>query len=79
MLWREIQEKGLASGERIVRKFVTTLRPRQTVDPLVRFETPAGDQMQVDWIEFRRREGDDLFAFVATPGCRLSAVDQDAC
>jgi transposase len=68
VLWREIQAMGFEGGERIVRKFVATLRPVQAADPLVRFETAAGDQMQVDWIEFRRRKGANLFAFVATLG-----------
>jgi len=68
VLWREIQSKGFDGGERIVRKFVATLRPVPAPDPLVRFETAAGDQMQVDWVEFRRRKGANLFAFVATLG-----------
>lgn len=68
VLWREIQSQGFDGGERIVRKFVATLRPVPAPDPLVRFETAAGDQMQVDWVEFRRREGANLFAFVATLG-----------
>ncbi|AJW97649.1 helix-turn-helix domain of resolvase family protein [Burkholderia gladioli] len=68
VLWREIQSQGFDGGERIVRKFVATLRPVPAPDPLVRFETAAGDQMQVDWVEFRRRKGANLFAFVATLG-----------
>jgi transposase len=55
VLWREIREKGFDGSERTVRNFVATLRPVREPDPLVRFETAAGDQMQVDWIEFRRR------------------------
>ncbi|MDR5777432.1 MULTISPECIES: helix-turn-helix domain-containing protein [unclassified Caballeronia] len=55
VLWREIQSKGFDGGERIVRKFVATLRPVPAPDPLVRFETAAGDQMQVDWVECRHR------------------------
>lgn len=34
-------------------------------EPLIRFETDPGVQMQVDWIEFRK---DGLSAFVATMG-----------
>ena len=68
VLCREIQALGFAGRERIVRKFVASLRPTQAADPLVRFETAAGDQMQVDWVEFRRRKGANLFAFVATLG-----------
>jgi transposase len=68
VLWREIRDKGFDGSERTVRNFVATLRPVRSPDPLVRFETAAGDQMQVDWIEFRRRKGASLFAFVATLG-----------
>lgn len=76
VLWREIREQGFDGGERTVRAFVATLRPVRSPDPLVRFETAAGDQMQVDWIEFRRRKGDSLFAFVATLGySRASYVE----
>ena len=73
VLWREIQERGFTGGERIVRQYVATLRPIRAPDPLVRFETVAGDQMQVDWIEFRRRKGASLFAFVATLGFSRAA------
>ena len=66
VLWREIREQGFDGSERTVRNYVATLRPVRSPDPLVRFETAAGDQMQVDWIEFRRRKGASLFAFVAT-------------
>jgi transposase len=68
VLWREIRDKGFDGSERTVRNFVATLRPVRLPDPLVRFETAAGNQMQVDWIEFRRRKGASLFAFVATLG-----------
>jgi hypothetical protein len=37
-------------AERTVRQFVATLKPRPASDPLVRFETAPGDQMQVDWV-----------------------------
>ena len=63
VLWREIQSMGFDGGERIVRKFVATLRPTQVADPLVRFETAAGDQMQVDWVEFRRRKAHGIAEF----------------
>lgn len=68
VLWRELKDKGFAGSERTVRNFVASLRPMPAPDPLVRFETAPGDQMQFDWIEFRRRKGDGLYAFVATLG-----------
>jgi transposase len=68
VLWREIGQQGFVGSERTVRNFVATLWPVRAPDPVVRFETAAGDQMQVDWIEFRRRKGAGLYAFVATLG-----------
>jgi transposase len=43
------------------------LRPRSHPDPVVRFETEPGQQMQVDWGVFRRGRS-PLSAFVATLG-----------
>ena len=68
VLWREIAQMGFDGCERSVRNFVATLRPTAPPDPLVRFETEPGVQMQADWIEFRRKKGAGLFAFVATLG-----------
>lgn len=65
VLWREIREQGFSGCERLVRRYVRTLRPAVAKDPLVRFETAPGEQLQVDWIEFKR---DGLSAFVATLG-----------
>ena len=65
VLCREIREHGFAGSERLVRNFARSLKPTKKEDPLVRFETAAGVQMQVDWIEFKR---DHLSAFVATLG-----------
>ena len=48
---------GFTGCERTVRNFVATLRPLPTPDPVVRFETVPGDQMQADWIEFRLAQG----------------------
>lgn len=76
VLWREITEMGFAGCERSVRSFVAGLRPVEAAEPLIRFETEPGVQMQVDWIEFRRKKGSSLFAFVATLGySRASYVE----
>ena len=76
VLWRELCDLGFEGAERTVRQFVATLKPRPVPDPLVRFETAPGDQMQVDWVEFSRRKGAALFAFVATLGySRASYVE----
>ncbi|MGE5945250.1 MAG: IS21 family transposase [Betaproteobacteria bacterium] len=65
VLAREIREQGFAGCERLVSRFVRSLRPRRKDDPVVRFETEPGQQLQIDWIEFRRER---LSAFVATLG-----------
>jgi transposase len=72
VLCREIRERGYTGCERVVRNFLRGLKPVAAPDPVVRFETDPGRQLQVDWIEFRRER---LAAFVATLGhCRASFV-----
>lgn len=65
VLAREIREQGFGGCEKLVSRFVRSLRPVAKDDPLVRFETAPGQQLQVDWIEFKRER---LSAFVATLG-----------
>jgi transposase len=67
VLFREITERGYAGKSSIVRDYVATLRPPTALDPVVRFETAPGEQLQVDWGEFRQGR-DPLAAFVATLG-----------
>jgi len=73
VLAREIRELGFAGCERLVSRFVRTFKPVERDDPLVRFETAPGKQLQIDWIEFPR---ESLAAFVATLGySRASYVE----
>lgn len=73
VLWREVRAQGFAGSERLVRIFVRGLKPVRVDEPLVRFETAPGSQMQVDWIEFKQER---LSAFVATLGhSRASYVE----
>lgn len=52
-----------------------TLRPEPVADPVVRFETAMGEQLQVDWVEFRKGST-PLHAFCATLGySRASYVE----
>jgi transposase len=75
VLYREITEKGYQGGMSQLRAFLRTLRPTQTTEPVIRFETAAGEQMQVDWVEFRKG-ADPLYAFCATLGySRASYVE----
>jgi transposase len=48
---KEIRAAGYAGGVTQLRAYVATLRPEP--EPLVRFETPAGQQAQVDFAECR--------------------------
>lgn len=78
VLLREIRERGYQGGVRILQDHLKRMRPAQRPDPVVRFETAPGEQMQVDWIEFRKPGHKDgmLAAFVATLGhSRASFVE----
>lgn len=67
VLSREITSFGYAGGERTLRTFLATLYASKPAEPLMRFETEPGQQMQADWCEFRKGK-DPLYAFVATLG-----------
>jgi hypothetical protein len=51
VLYREIVARGYQGGMSQLRAFVRTLRPAPPADPVVRFETAMGEQLQVDWVE----------------------------
>lgn len=76
VLFREIVQQGYAGGQSQLRAFMRTLKPKSAVEPLVRFETAPGEQMQVDWVEFRAAGSRPLYAFCATLGySRASFVE----
>jgi len=52
-LYDEIRAAGYAGGYTQVKEYVRAVRPVPPSDPVVRFETPAGLQAQVDFAEFR--------------------------
>jgi transposase len=75
VVFRELQARGYKGGLRIVRSYVSSLYPRPEPEPLIRFETPPGKQLQVDWCVFRRGK-QPLSAFVATLGySRMTYVE----
>lgn len=75
VLYREIRARGYQGQMSQLRAFVRTLKPVLPAEPLVRFETAMGEQMQVDWVEFRKGT-DPLYAFCATLGySRASYVE----
>lgn len=75
VLYREIAAQGYQGGMSQLRAFMRALRPAAPADPVVRFETAMGEQLQVDWVEFRKGEA-PLHAFCATLGfSRASYVE----
>jgi len=51
-LFEEIRAAGYPGGYSRVRDYVREARPRPAAEPVVRFETPAGRQGQVDFATF---------------------------
>lgn len=52
-LMEEIRAAGYTGGYTQVKEFVRAVRPREAVEPVVRFETKPGVQGQVDFAEFQ--------------------------
>lgn len=67
VIYQEILELGYQGKIRMVNAYLQGLKPSPKPDPVVRFETEPGQQMQVDWGVFRRGKA-PLSAFVATLG-----------
>lgn len=67
VLLREIVQRGYSGKASQLRAFMRTLKPQQLPEPLIRYETQPGEQMQVDWVEFRKGR-QPLYAFCATLG-----------
>lgn len=75
VLFREVRELGYSGGETRVKQFVRGLSPAAIPEPVVRFETAPGQQMQADWATVGRGR-DRLSAFIATLGwSRASYVE----
>jgi transposase len=72
VLFREIKARGYSGGETRVKQFVRGLRPAPKPDPVVRFETAPGKQMQVDWATIGRG-ADQLSVLIATLGWSRAA------
>lgn len=66
VLLREIQDRGYSGGISQLKEWLAPLKGSE-VDPVVRFETPPGQQMQADFTHVRRGR-DPLLALVATLG-----------
>jgi transposase len=71
VLLREIREQGYAGGVSQLKAYLALLK-RGEPEPVVRFETEPGEQMQADFTHVRRGR-DPLLAFVATLGYSRSS------
>lgn len=67
VLFDEIKAMGYSGCVTTVRNYVRTMKPVSRPDPVVRFETEPGQQMQVDWGSFRL-EGKRISLFLSTLG-----------
>ena len=54
-LWRELRDRGYAGGYTAVKRTVRKIRPEPSRPFEVRFETPPGEQAQVDFARFDKR------------------------
>lgn len=67
VIFDEIVQQGFKGSLSLLRQYIRASRPTQEPEPVVRFETPAGHQMQVDWGTMRSGR-QPIHAFVATLG-----------
>lgn len=67
VLFEEIKAMGYSGCVTTVRNYARTMKPVSRPDPVVRFETEPGQQMQVDWGSFRL-EGKRISLFLSTLG-----------
>ena len=51
-LTRELRERGYAGAYTAVKRYIAAIRPSEAKSHEVRFETPAGQQAQVDFARF---------------------------
>lgn len=71
---REVQALGYEGGISVLKDWLLTQYPQICAPQIIRFETPPGEQAQVDWTSIRRGKN-RLSAFVGTLGfSRLSFV-----
>ena len=81
-LWRELRERGYAGGHTAVKRAVRDIRPAPVTPFEVRFETPPGEQAQVDLarfeVEFTDEPGVHAHRLAVLHGARLFALDLGA-
>ena len=74
LLSREIQGRGYDGGYSRVKQFVRGLAPAPPPEPVVRYETEPGAQMQADWVIVKSGGVPRLKVFIATlAACNAAA------
>lgn len=75
VLLREIRAQGYNGGITQLKEYLRSIRPRIDPEPVVRFETEPGKQLQIDFVVFRRGNV-PLRAFTAELGySRYASVE----
>lgn len=75
VLYAEIAAQGYSGSVSLLRQFLRNQRNAAAAEPIIRFETEPGKQMQVDWAIFRTGKH-PLNALIATLGySRMSYVE----
>lgn len=67
VLLREIRAQGYDGGITQLKEFLASIRPQPPAEPVIRFETEPGKQLQIDFVDFRRGPS-PLRAFTAELG-----------
>lgn len=67
VLFRELKELGYSGSLSLLRQYLFQYRGKPTPEPVVRFETEVGKQMQVDWGQMRGGKA-PIHAFIAVLG-----------
>lgn len=68
VLLKEIAAKGYKGKISILRNYIRSFKKVNPEEPVVRFETEPGKQMQIDFVTVSGRKGERFKAFVATLG-----------
>ena len=72
VLFRELRMLGYSGGLTTLKLYLATLKPRTPAEPLIRFETEPGRQLQADFATIRRG-AERLSVFIATLGWSRAA------
>lgn len=77
VIFQEVNAMGYTGSLTTVRNYVRQFKPVNE-EPVIRFETQPGQQMQVDWAQFRKRQN-RLSAFIATLGYSRASYVEFVC